>query len=73
MATLSRAPLPHLHRRNVFFAELAGREHAGNGGMHNGRLLGRPAGEGVAQPLAQLHSRVAGVDGRSADKCSAAR
>ena len=44
----------HLHRRDVLFAELAGREHAGDGGVHNGGLLGRAAGEGVVQPLAQL-------------------
>lgn len=50
----SSAARPHLHRGNLLLAELAGGEQAGNGGVHNGGLLGRTAGEGVVQPLAQL-------------------
>lgn len=55
--------LPHLHARNLVGAELARREQPRNGGVHNRALLGRPAGERLPQPLAQLRGRAAG--GRS--------
>ena len=43
-----------LHRLNLLLRQLLRGEQAREGGMHNRALLGRPAGEGMPQPLAQL-------------------
>ena len=43
-----------LHRLNLLRRQLLRGEQARDGGMHNRALPGRPAGEGMPQPLAQL-------------------
>ena len=56
-------PAAHLYRRDLVCGQLARREQAGDGGVHNGGLLGRAAGEGMAQPLAQLRCGEGGAPG----------